>query len=96
MSIDDKLLSRLEKLSSLKIKDENREAMESSLSDILSFVDNINSVDVSDISATFTTVEGGTPMQEDEPVSNPQIAKNILENAPAKEDTFFLVPKIIE
>jgi aspartyl-tRNA(Asn)/glutamyl-tRNA(Gln) amidotransferase subunit C len=70
--------------------------MKESIGDFLSFVENTQEIDVSDVSATFTTVEGGTPMQADEPVSNPDIAKNILANSPKSEENFFIVPKIIE
>ncbi len=65
MTVDDKLIDKLAKLSSLEINDEKKEKLKSELGDIISFIDNLNEIDVSQIDATFTTVEGGTPLRED-------------------------------
>lgn len=96
MQIDNDLLKKLEKLSSLKIADDKREEMITALSEIVEFVENLNELDLDKEEATFTTVAGGTPMREDEPSVNPQIIKTILENAPQSENGSFVVPKIIE
>lgn len=96
MKIDDDLLKKLEKLSSLQISDEKREGVINQLSEIVSFVENLNELDLDDEEVTFTTVAGGTPFREDTPQSNPQIIETILAHAPLSEDGFFVVPKIIE
>lgn len=96
MTVDDKLIEKLAKLSSLEISDERKEGLKSELADIINFVENLNEIDVSDIEATFSTIEGGTPLREDEPSQNLERAKAILENAPKSEDGYFVVPKIIE
>ncbi|NQY94204.1 MAG: Asp-tRNA(Asn)/Glu-tRNA(Gln) amidotransferase subunit GatC, partial [Campylobacteraceae bacterium] len=61
MTVDDKLIDKLAKLSSLEINDEKREKLKTVLGDIISFIDNLNEIDVSQIYATFSTLEGGTP-----------------------------------
>ena len=96
MKIDDNLLQKLEKLSSLKIADEKRESLVGQLSEIVSFVENLNELPLESEEATFTTVEGGTPMREDCPSNNSHIVKTILQHAPQSENGFFVVPKIIE
>lgn len=96
MNIDDKLLSRLEKLSSLKVDDSKKEEIEGQLSEIVNFVDNLNRLDVSHIDATFTTIEGGTPMRDDTPRSDTTLSEAVIKNAPKSENGFFIVPKIIE
>lgn len=96
MKIDNDLLKKLEKLSSLEISEKKREAMISQLSEIVEFIDNLNELDLNKEEATFTTIKGGTPMREDIPSVNPQIIKTIFSNAPKSEDGFFVVPKIIE
>lgn len=96
MTVDDKLIQKLAKLSSLEISDDRKEALKSELGDIINFVENLNEIDVSDIEATFSTIEGGTPLREDEPVQDLQRAQTILKNAPKSEDGYFIVPKIIE
>jgi aspartyl-tRNA(Asn)/glutamyl-tRNA(Gln) amidotransferase subunit C len=69
--------------------------MKSSLTDIVNFVENLNSVDISNVDATFSTIEGGSPMREDIP-TNSDVVESVLKNSPKSEDTFFIVPKIIE
>jgi len=96
MKIDDALLQKLEKLSSLKISDEKREGVIHQLSEIVSFVDILNELDLEHEEATFTTVAGGTPLREDIPNSVPHIVQTILDHAPMRDNGFFVVPKIIE
>jgi len=96
VQIDDALLSKLEKLSALKIENPKREGILNQLSEIVSFVENLNELDLGQEEATFTTVAGGTPFREDEPQTNPAIIQTILKNAPHSNDGFFIVPKIIE
>ncbi len=95
MKIDDKLLTKLEKLTSLEIEKSKREEAINELGKIVDFVENLNELDLEDEIATFTTIEGGTPMREDTPSNNPKIIKTILENAPCCEGGSFVVPKII-
>lgn len=96
MKIDDTLLQKLEKLSSLQISDEKRQDVINQLSEIVSFVENLNELNLESEEATFTTLQGGTPFREDTPSVNPNIVKTILEHAPQSENGFFVVPKIIE
>ena len=96
MKIDNDLLQKLERLSSLKISDEKREGVINQLSEIVSFVENLNELELEAEEATFTTLEGGTPMRDDIPSSNPHIVQTILKHASKSENGFFVVPKIIE
>jgi len=96
MQINDDLLKKLEKLSSLEIAEDKREGMINQLSEIVEFIENLNELDLDKEEATFTTVSGGTPMREDVPNVNPKVIKTILENAPKSENGSFVVPKIIE
>ncbi|OUR72895.1 asparaginyl/glutamyl-tRNA amidotransferase subunit C [Arcobacter sp. 31_11_sub10_T18] len=96
MTVDDKLIDKLAKLSSLEINDEKKEKLKSELGDIISFIDNLNEIDVSQIDATFTTVEGGTPLREDIAVQDLEMSNHIMKHSPKSEDGYFIVPKIIE
>lgn len=96
MTVDDKLIDKLAKLSSLEIDDSKKEHLKSELGDIINFVENLNEIDVSKIDATFTTVEGGTPFREDVAIQDLELSNHILEHAPKSEDGYFVVPKIIE
>jgi len=96
MKINKVLLTKLEKLSMIEIKDEKKEEMIKNLSEIVNFVENLSELDLTNKDASFTTLNGGTPFREDLPEKNPKTIEIILKNAPKKEDGFFVVPKIIE
>ncbi len=96
MKIDNDLLKKLEKLSSLEIASDKRDSMINQLSEIVEFIENLNELNLDKEEATFTTVKGGTPMREDIPNVNTKIIKTILANAPKSENGSFVVPKIIE
>ena len=96
MKIDDTLLTKLEKLSSLQIEESKRESMIAEIGKIVDFVENLNELDLDNEEASFSTIEGGTPFREDAPQSNPEIIESILAHAPKAEGGFFVVPKIIE
>lgn len=96
MTVDDKLIEKLAKLSSLEIEDSKKENLKSELADIINFVENLNEIDVSSIEATFNTVEGGTALREDVSKQDLELSSHILKHAPKSEDGYFIVPKIIE
>ena len=96
MTVDDNLIAKLAKLSSLEIDDSKKEKLKSELGDIINFVENLNEIDVSAIKATFSTIEGGTPLREDVSEQNLELSNHILKHAPKSEDGYFIVPKIIE
>lgn len=95
IKIDNQTLEKLEKLSSLSIDDKNKQSVKDALEEVLDFVDNLNSIDISQVDATFTTLEGGTKLREDV-VSNSNMSNKILSNAPQNDESYFIVPKIIE
>ncbi len=96
MNIDNTLLTKLETLSSLKIEDGKRDEMIKSLSEIVNFVENLNELNLDKVQATFTTVDTSTPFREDIASLDEITIKTILKHAPKSDDTFFIVPKIIE
>ena len=95
MQIDDTLLAKLEKLSLLKIGEEKRKEIENQLSEILNFVDILDELDLSDVGAVVSSIDGGTPLREDVSVSS-DVIETILKHAPMSSEHFFVVPKIIE
>ena len=96
MHIDHTILEKLEKLSCLHIDESKKEAVIGQLSEILAYVENLNELDTDHLNASFSTLEGGTPMRKDIPASDTEISKDILSHAPRHEDDFFVVPAIIE
>jgi aspartyl-tRNA(Asn)/glutamyl-tRNA(Gln) amidotransferase subunit C len=96
MQVDDALLTRLEKLSYLKVNDDKREEIIAQLSEIVSFVDNLSELDTDGVEGTFAMSDRATPLREDIPKSDPSVSEEILKHAPQSADDFFIVPKIIE
>lgn len=96
MQVDDALLTRLEKLSYLKISDDKRSEIVEQLAEILSFVDNLTTLDTEGVDDSFAMTEQSTLLREDVPHCDTQINEDILNHAPKSNDHFFIVPKIIE
>lgn len=96
MQVDDALLSRLEKLSFLKVSDDKREEIITQLSEIVSFVDNLSELNTDGVDDNFAMSDMATPLREDLSSCNTDINDNIIKNAPNSADHFFIVPKIIE
>ena len=92
MRIDDTLLSKLERLSMLHIDENKRDDMQTQLSEILGFVENIAAVEVPQECFEDSLKN---PLRADEPQDS-HIAQDVLTHAPNAQDNFFIVPKIIE
>jgi len=96
MQVDDALLSKLEKLSFLKISDDKREEIKEQLSQIVSFVDNLSNLDTDGVDSNFAMSNANTRLRDDDVFSSQAVSQDILEHAPKSADSFFIVPKIIE
>ena len=80
--VNDEIITRLEKLSRIKIEEDKKEQLNSDISQMLEFVNNLIEVDVSNVEAISSVIEGGTPFREDIAVSSKEISDAILKNAP--------------
>lgn len=96
MQVDDALLTRLEKLSFLKVSDDKRQEIISQLSEIVSFVDNLSELDTNNVDSKFSMNDTATFTREDTPSCDATINDDIISHAPQSDDHFFIVPKIIE
>jgi len=96
MQVDDALLTKLEKLSFLKISDDKREEIVNQLSQIVNFVDNLSELNTDNVDDKFAMSDEATFLREDTAFCNSKINDDILKNAPMSSDHFFIVPKIIE
>jgi len=94
--IDNTILEKLEKLSHLKVDENRKTEIIEQLSEIVSYVENLSELDTDHLDASFSTLEGGTPMRADIPDTDPSVGEDILSHAPMSEDDFFVVPAIIE
>lgn len=96
MQMDETLLERLEKLSYLRVRDEDRAMMIEQLGEIVAFVDNLTELDTAHVPSTFAMSDVATHLREDLPVCERTINDDLLSHAPNAQEHFFIVPKIIE
>ena len=96
MQVDDALLSKLEKLSFLKVDEDKREEIIEQLSEIVTFVDNLSELNTDGVDDNFAMSDDETKLRADIPNVDTQINDDIINNAPKSGDHFFIVPKIIE
>ncbi|MEP6567402.1 MAG: Asp-tRNA(Asn)/Glu-tRNA(Gln) amidotransferase subunit GatC [Mesorhizobium sp.] len=95
MSVDLQTVKRVARLARIAVSEEDAERMTGELNAILGFVEQLNEVDVSGVEP-MTSV---TPMEmkkRQDVVTDGGKAADIVANAPATEENFFLVPKVVE
>jgi aspartyl-tRNA(Asn)/glutamyl-tRNA(Gln) amidotransferase subunit C len=95
MSVDQNTVRRIARLARLAITDEDVPHLQGELNAILAFVEQLNDVNVEGIQP-MTSV---TPMhmkERPDGVTDGGYPDKIVANAPATEDNFFLVPKVVE
>jgi len=95
MSIDPKTVAKIAQLSRLRVPEEEQAKVAGELSKILSFVEQLNEVDVAGIEP-LASVNDKALRWRDDVVTDGDQAEAILANAPAKTADFFTVPKVVE
>jgi aspartyl-tRNA(Asn)/glutamyl-tRNA(Gln) amidotransferase subunit C len=95
MPVDARTVRRIAHLARIAVADEEVENLQSEVNAMLAFVEQLSEVDVEGVEP-MTSV---TPMelkQREDKVTEGNIADDIVRNAPATENHFFLVPKVVE
>jgi aspartyl-tRNA(Asn)/glutamyl-tRNA(Gln) amidotransferase subunit C len=95
MSVDIATVKRVARLSRLAVSDEDAQRMVSELNVILGFVEQLDEVDVSGVEP-MTSVIAMDMKKRADVVTDGDKAADIVANAPASEEGFFLVPKVVE
>ena len=95
MQVDEATVRRIARLARIKITDEEAKALEGELSGILDWVKQLDEVDTKDIEPMSRVTPMHLKMRADK-VADGEIADDIVVNAPAREDHFFVVPKVVE
>ena len=95
MSVDNATVRRVARLARIAVSDDDVEAMKGELNAILGFVEQLNEVDVSGVEP-LTSVTPMAMTQREDIVTDGEIADMIVANAPASDDNYFMVPKVIE
>ena len=95
MQIDDALILRLENLARLDLSAAERTTMQGSLTNILTMVEQLNTLNTEGVEPLIYINEDVNVWRED--TVNYQLGRqDALKNAPDSDDTFFKVPKVID
>ena len=95
MSVDADTVRRIAHLARIKVADEEIEHLQGELNAILAFFEQLSEIDLEGVEP-MTSV---TPMQmkkRADEVTDGGDPDTVLANAPARDDNFFLVPKVVE
>jgi aspartyl-tRNA(Asn)/glutamyl-tRNA(Gln) amidotransferase subunit C len=95
MAVDAATTRRIAHLARIAVKDEEVAHLQGEINAMLAFVEQLAEVDVEGVEP-MTSV---TPMEmkkRKDAITDGGIADTIVANAPATEDRFFLVPKVVE
>ncbi|MGI9353625.1 MAG: Asp-tRNA(Asn)/Glu-tRNA(Gln) amidotransferase subunit GatC [Rhizobiaceae bacterium] len=95
MSVDQATVKRVAKLARIAITDERAEELRDELNTILGFVEQLNEVDVKSVEPMTSVVDVEMKKRQDV-VNDGEIADAVTANAPASDDHFFMVPKVVE
>jgi len=88
-------IRRIAALARLRLSADEEAQLTEQLSRILQYMDKLNQLDTSRVEPLAHAVDIVNAFREDK-VTNQPNPEAILANAPAKDQTFFKVPKIIE
>jgi aspartyl-tRNA(Asn)/glutamyl-tRNA(Gln) amidotransferase subunit C len=95
MSVDAATVRRIAHLARIAVADAEVEHLRDELNAMLAFVEQLSEVDVAGVEPMTSVTPMALKMRADE-VTDGGIPDDIVKNAPASEDHFFLVPKVIE
>ncbi len=95
MSVDHATVRRIAHLARIAVADDEVEHVRGELNAILAFVEQLSEVDVEGVEP-MTSVTPMVMKKRADVINDGEIAELVVKNAPAREDHFFLVPKVIE
>ena len=95
MSVDSATVRRIAHLARIAVADEEVEHLRGELNAILAFVEQLSEVKVDGVDP-MTSVTPMAMKERSDEVTDGGIADDIVKNAPAREDHFFVVPKVVE
>lgn len=95
MSVDLATVRRIAHLARIRVSEEEAPFLQNEINSILDFVEELNAVDVEGVEP-MTSVLPMAMKKRADVVTDGEIVEKVLANAPAREDGFFVVPKVIE
>ena len=95
MSVDVSTVKRVAHLARIRVAEEDLEALRGELNAILGFVEQLNEVDITGVEP-MTSVQPMAMKKREDQVTDGACADDVLANAPARQENYFLVPKVVE
>ena len=95
MSVDTETVRRIAHLARIAVAEDEVGHLQGELNAMLAFVEQLNEVDVAGVEPMTSVTPMKMKMREDG-VTDGGIAVQIVQNAPASDENFFLVPKVVE
>lgn len=95
MSVDAMTVRRIAHLARIAIDDDEVEHLKGELNAILTFVEQLAEVDVAAIEPMTSVTPTILKKRVDE-VTDGEMESAVVQNAPARDDHFFVVPKVVE
>ncbi len=95
MSVDVDTVKRVAHLARVKVTDDEASQMTGELNTILAFVEQLDEVNVDGVEPLTSVVHQEMKKRADV-VSDGGYPEKVVANAPASDDNFFMVPKVVE
>jgi aspartyl-tRNA(Asn)/glutamyl-tRNA(Gln) amidotransferase subunit C len=95
MSVDATTVRRIAHLARIAVADDEVEHLRGELNAILAFVEQLSEVDVAGVEP-MTSVTPMAMKKRADVVTDGGDAEAVLQNAPAREGNYFVVPKVVE
>ena len=95
MAVDQATVKRVARLARIKVAETDLPRLAGELNSILQWIEQLNEVDVSNVEPLTSMVSMKMKMRKDE-VNDGGCAEDVVRNAAAQEDNFFMVPKVVE
>ena len=95
MSVDADTVRRVAHLARIAVADDEVEHLRGELNAMLAFVEQLSEVDIAGVEPMTSVMPMAMTMRKDE-ITDGGIADAVMAIAPAREDHFFLVPKVVE
>jgi aspartyl-tRNA(Asn)/glutamyl-tRNA(Gln) amidotransferase subunit C len=95
MSIDKDKIKHTAKLARISLDEKKIDNLSKDLSNIFKFIEKLNKANTENVKPLSSILDHSLRSREDK-VNDGNIRDQILENAPNKNENFFIVPKVIE
>jgi aspartyl-tRNA(Asn)/glutamyl-tRNA(Gln) amidotransferase subunit C len=95
MTVDKETVKRVARLARIALSEDEVPALQKELNGILAFVEQLNEINVDGVEPMTSVIPMPLRMRPDVVTAGGE-AEAVMQNAPASEDHYFLVPKVVE